>query len=131
MKICKEPGCPNPASVRGWPYDATRCEYCAGQSDCDRVRCQNKAQRSTLCRPCAELLHPGVVFYLGRWRSRAEVYERISGDRAMRGVMWTLEPGAYVGVKGSFRIVLIRDTEIATNRVEMSQISEPQNRKSA
>jgi hypothetical protein len=60
-----------------------------------------------LCRKCADKLHPGEVFFLGRWRSLEEAIERVRGDRAMRGVLWALEGGYVVGRLGSFEIRLI------------------------
>ncbi len=71
---------------------------------CQSLGCRERAQSgSRLCGPHG---HPGLVLFLGRWRTLAECVERVQGDRAMSGVVWALEGGHVVGRLGTFEIRL-------------------------
>lgn len=75
---------------------------------CSIARCLNEATQSNLCRKHADQLHPGQVFFKGRWRTIEEFHQRVITDPSMRGVCWVnnLVTGELVGTLGAFEIKL-------------------------
>lgn len=113
MTLCREPGCPFPASahVQQWTGLGRdgKCDYCWGASRCENWRrCHNAAQYGVLCRVCAWFAAPGQLVHRNRWRTLREATVRLMRDRAMRGVTWTTDvaEGVIVGRQGSFEIRL-------------------------
>lgn len=76
---------------------------------CARGRWHGPAVVGNLCRKCAAWKHPGKTFYRGRWRTLAEVAERIQAEPCMRGVVWQVEGEFLVGRKGAF-VMKLRTT---------------------
>lgn len=121
VNACREPGCPFPVSDRvASLVGYNRCEWCNGEPKCATKKCPNKAQRGTLCRLCAGVMHPGQVFHLGRWKTQREFASRIMRDPIYRGVKWTAdrESMCLIGRDGSFEIRLRMTLWSTTPRVE-------------
>lgn len=70
-------------------------------------RCWAPETMGNLCTECAGVVHPGEVYFKGRWRTYAAFHDRVMTDPLMRGVQWERVGNDLIGRKGGFECRLV------------------------